>query len=43
MVAIPARGFGLVILTNGENGQSLTDEVTCEWMRRTGSAPAVGR
>lgn len=40
-VALPDRGLGLVILTNGENGQKLTDEVDCEWMRRTLGAAAT--
>jgi CubicO group peptidase (beta-lactamase class C family) len=40
-VALPAQGVGLVILTNSENGQTLTNEVDCEWMRRTaGGVPA---
>jgi CubicO group peptidase (beta-lactamase class C family) len=40
-VAIPERGVGLVILTNSENGQTLTNEVDCEWMRRTAGGTAA--
>jgi CubicO group peptidase (beta-lactamase class C family) len=39
--ALPARRAGLVVLTNGDNGDSLTNEVACEWMRRLAEGVAA--
>jgi CubicO group peptidase (beta-lactamase class C family) len=41
-VALPRRLRGLLVLTNGENGERLTDELTCEWTRRTARAAPRG-